>query len=660
MADALHSPTVDGTRWHLSRLSPQWALPVLLVLVALAYWPGLRGGFVFDDYPNIIDNVRLHVGFGAGWHAWLGAMFSSPASDLQRPLAMLSFAVNHALTGLDPYWMKLTNLGIHLANSTLVFLLVRRLMGIASPAADTRRRDWIALWTAGAWALNPINLMAVLYVVQRMESLCHLFVFAGLLLYLVGRQRQISGTKGWWLVWLGLGGGMVVGLMVKESAVLLPLYALAIEWALLRCSTVHARRDNRLLVMYGMVLVVPAISGLVWLLPGILSGAAFANRGFSLWERLLTEGRVVVDYLHWTLLPDLGQLSLYHDDYTLSHGLLSPPATLASFLFLALLAGIALWLRRRRPLAALGIAWFLSAQLLTATIIPLDLVYEHRNYFASLGLCVTMADVLLLAPRTQVLRRTGVAVAVLVLAAYAGLTALRAHEWDNPLRFSLLEASKHPQSPRATYELARNYVVLSSLDADPATINRAFAALRRAMAVPDATPLPEAAAITLAARLGQPIEPAWWESLQNKLRSRPINPQETGALSTLVSCQISSQCDLPRDAMIGTFLAALSKGEHAEVMNIYGNYALNILHDPRLALALWKGAASRAPRVPEYQSSVARLLIAQGRPQLAAPYIARIRQIGHLGQNEAMARSIELLVEASRDPAGNQPVTPSH
>jgi hypothetical protein len=68
----------------------------------------------------------------ASWSQWLAAMFSSPASDLQRPLAMLSFAINHALTGLDPYWMKLTNLGIHLLNTWLVFLLGRRVLRAAA------------------------------------------------------------------------------------------------------------------------------------------------------------------------------------------------------------------------------------------------------------------------------------------------------------------------------------------------------------------------------------------------------------------------------------------------------------------------------------------------------------------------------------------------
>ena len=177
----------------------QWGLAALLCLVALVYWPGLRGGFDFDDFRNIIQNTALHVHFADPWRAWLAAAFSSPASDLQRPLAMLSFAVNHASTGLDPSWMKATNLAIHLCNTVLAWLLARRLLALAGVASA--RRDAVALWVAAFWSLACINLLAVLFVVQRMESLCHTFVLAGLLLYLAGRARLSAGRDGgWWRI----------------------------------------------------------------------------------------------------------------------------------------------------------------------------------------------------------------------------------------------------------------------------------------------------------------------------------------------------------------------------------------------------------------------------------------------------------------------------
>lgn len=626
-------------------------LPLLLLAVTAVYWPGLGGGFVFDDLSNIVANTALHVSLQSGGHAWLAAIFSSPASDLQRPLAMLTFAINHALTGLDPYWMKLTNVGIHLLNTCLVFLLARQLLRLPArglPAERIVHADWLALWTAAAWALNPINLMAVLPVVQRMETLSHTFVLAGLWLYLVGRSGLLADGRGWSVLLAGLLGGTGLGALTKESAVLLPLYALVLEWTLLRFATLGHAKDRRLMAVFVAVLLLPAVAGLAWLLPRALQAGAYAGRNFSLGERLLTEARVVVDYLHWTLLPNLRQLSLYHDDYVVSQGLMTPPATCWSLLLLALLGTAAFLLRRRRPLTSLGLAWFLAAHLLTATVIPLELVYEHRNYFASLGLCLVLADALLLAPSAQRWRLAGIAGPLAVLALYAGLTALRAREWQNPLQFSMIEAAKHPQSPRATYDVARNFLILSNYQPDSPYTDKAFEALDRAMRVPDATPLPEAAAITLAARIRRPIPPAWWNNLQHKLRTRPIGPQQTGALAGLVACQLHQDCPLPARQMAATFDAALAQGPHAEVLSIQGNYVLNIEEDPPRAMSLWQQAAQLAPRTAQYQQTLARMLIATGQLDAASAKIARLRRLGRWGQHAHAAEELERLVAKAR------------
>ena len=234
----------------------------LLATIALAYWPGRGGGFAFDDYPNIVDNAALHV---TDWdrHAWLAASFSSNSGVGHRPLAMATFALNHVFTGLDPMPMKLTNIAIHAINACLVLGLLRTLLTLAAPAIAVRRREWTARFAAAAWALHPINLMAVLFVVQRMESLCHMFVFAGLWLYLLGRQRQLAGERGGeWRIAVGILGGTVLGLLWKESAALLPLYAACIELCVLGARNAAGGRDRRIVAFFAILLVVACILGM--------------------------------------------------------------------------------------------------------------------------------------------------------------------------------------------------------------------------------------------------------------------------------------------------------------------------------------------------------------------------------------------------------------
>lgn len=629
---------------RLQELAYFGAFVGLLIAVAFVYWPGLGGGFIFDDYPNIIDNTALHVTRPV-WDDWMAAMLSSPASALQRPLAMLTFAINHYFTGLDPRPMKLTNVAIHILNTVLVFGLARITVLTATQGLNQVRQrtaEWSALFVAACWALHPINFMAVLFVVQRMESLCHTFVFAGLWLYVSGRRRQLAGARGGWAMILG---GLIpctaLGLLVKESAALLPLYAFCIELCLFRFRDAGDRRNVRLYAVYAFVLLLPGLLGVAWLLPKAMAPGAFASRNFNLIERLMSEPRVVLTYVRWTFLPDIGQMSLYHDDYQPSRGLWNPPSTIASLLAIPGLLVLAWLCRRHRPLTSLGILWFLAAQSLTATIIPLELVFEHRNYFASLGLCLALADLLLLAPRPGSPRFIGTVIAIGFTLTCAGMTNLRAFEWSNQVRFSLTEADKHPQSPRATYDKARTLVILTKYRPDSPLTAQTVAALEAARQVPQSGILPDQAAIMFAVHTDRPQEPVWWDDMDDKLRRLPIGPQELASLAALTKCVTAHHCKLPRENMIRMYESAMSRGPNPEVMNTYADYILNAMGDSERALDLWQQASALRPGEPQYHISLAKLLIVLGREDQARAQIATLRGTGKLGQNEAAAQTLE-------------------
>ncbi len=109
------------------------------------------------------------------------------------------------------------------------------------------------------------------------------------------------------------------------------------------------RRDRRVLALFALVLALPLAIGLAWLLPQVLSPESWATRDFTLHTRLLSEARIVVDYIAWTLLALPHWLSFYHDDFHVSTGLLHPWTTLASILVLAALVVAVFRLRRRCP-----------------------------------------------------------------------------------------------------------------------------------------------------------------------------------------------------------------------------------------------------------------------------------------------------------------------
>jgi hypothetical protein len=522
-------------------------------------------------------------------------------------------------------------------------MLMRTLLAFAAPKIDMRRREWTARFTAAAWALHPINFMAVLFVVQRMESLCHAFVFTGLLLYLRGRGRQLADTPGGLpRIVAGIVGCTTLGLLCKESAVLLPLYAACIELCVLGARDGTGKRDRRLLGFFALVLVLPAILGLAWLLPQALAPHAYANRDFTLGERLLSEPRVVLEYLRWTAFPALRSLGLYHDDIVVSRGLWQPPSTAFAMVGIATLVIAALLTRRRRPLVALGIAWFLGAQLLTATVMPLELVFEHRNYFASLGVCIAAADLLLLVPAHESVRRIGAMLAIIWVLVLGTTTWLRANEWSSPMRFASTEATKHPHSPRSGYEYGRLLVIATGYKPDSPILPLAMRELERDRTLSNSGILPHAALLLTAARTGLPQRAGWWRDMIERLRRNPVGVEDALAIGSLAQCARDQSCDFPPGAMRAMFAAALSHDQNAEVLNIDADYTLNVLRQPDAALQLWQRAIALRPYEAQYRVNRIKLLIALGRDGTARHEIAQLRRIGgRLATTERAAHELE-------------------
>ena len=638
-----------------------WLILATFALTVAVYWPGLSGGYLFDDYPNIVDNTGVQP-HDASVSTLVAAALSSPSSEFKRPLASLSFAANYLATGLDPYWMKLTNLVIHLLNGWLIFMLAGALLRSALVPDLRARASIVASLIAAGWMLLPINLTGVLYVVQRMESMANLFVLLGLLGYVAGRRRMLGlatllngsmdspkrgrvsdETSGLLLCIASITIPTLLGLLAKETAVMLPLYAGLIEWMVFQLRTSVGTRDRRLLTVFLAVLVVPMLLGLTWLLPQVFSPGYWSTRDFSLGTRLLSEARIVVDYIGWTLLPTPGALSFYHDDFQISTGLLTPWTTLTSIALLVALTALMLWLRSRQPLAALGIAFFLGCQLLTGTILPLELIYEHRNYFASFGLLLAIVP-LLAVPRTSPFALPRHVLLAGLLLCWTVLTALTAYTWGNPLRLAEDLASRAPRSPRAQYELGRTYIIYSHYDPSSPFTSLAYTPLETAASLPDSSILPEQALIFMNARMHLPLKDAWWDSLTTKLKAHRPGVQDESSLGALTQCARERRCDLPTERMMQAFLAALShQNPSARLLATYGDYAWNVLDDHALGERMTAEAVRTAPDEPAYLITQVRMLAAQGRDAEAKQALKQLESLNIGGRLNSGLKELRAL-----------------
>jgi hypothetical protein len=609
-------------------------------ITALAYLPGLSGGFVYDDMSFIVNNAAVQVSSN-DIRDWVLAAFSFPGGNHQgRWLGMLTFAANFHFGGLDPFWFKLTNLCIHLLNGCLVFLVLRGLFALRRECASagslpTHFNEVLASAAiATLWLVLPINLTAVLYAAQRLESLSTTFVLLGLAWYVRARLGFWRGERGATGLWLSLLLCSAVGALVKESAAMLPLYAACVELTITLGRNRDGAKSRSVYALYAVLLVVPLVAGLYWLGTWITGSETYA-RSFTTGQRILSETRVLVDYVQWSLIPNLDSLSLYHDDIAISRSLFDPPSTAASIAAWIALAAIALWQRNRRPLFTLGVAWFFCGHLLTATVIPLLLAFEHRNYFSSLGLLLACASLIALEGGVRAARiRWSVFAALMTF--YTFTTWMRAKEWSDPLRFALSEASKRPDSPTAQYEQAVAMVEAGTLNGRP-LVEDALVVLQDNENLPGSSILYEAALIGLNSQMKRPVDPAWWDSLFEKLKSQPPSISDAASLDHLNECFNEKTCQDDVGLLAKAYAIAMAyPSPSAYLLSAHAQFAWHLQGDSELAEREFRAAVARAPRDPQARRHLVSLLIATGRFEQARVEIEAIRKINFLGMYDKL------------------------
>jgi hypothetical protein len=169
-----------------------------------------------------------------------------------------------------------------------------------------------------------------------------------------------------------------------------------------------------------------------------------------MYERLLTQSRVLVDYLgHW-FLPKLYTAGVFQDHFAKSTGLLSPISTALSMLFHAILISVCVIQRRKWPLFAFGVLFFYGSHLLESTVLNLELYFEHRNYLAAAFLFLPLIVLI----HNHVSRSAFVIAILCSLFVLAGFTRYTTSIWESYPKIVATAAKKVPTSSRAQQQYA--------------------------------------------------------------------------------------------------------------------------------------------------------------------------------------------------------------
>jgi len=368
---------------------------ILVFLILPIYSNTFYASWHFDDKPNIINNYYLHLK-DLKPESLVRTFYTDPrnpsniSEKMYRPVACLTFALNWYFAQDNVLGYHAVNIMIHILTAFFLYLTILNLF--RSPNLEHQfkgNEQFIAVLTAVLWAINPIQTQAVTYIVQRMAILSAMFYILGVLFFIKARLLNSISNRIFFLA--GCITSFLLAIGSKENAVMLPLTLILVEMIFFQ--DLGSKKTRRLF------LGISAATGFLVVLIGILffmKGDPFFflkgydYRPFSLFQRLITEPRIVIYYLSQIFYPVPGRLSIEHD-VIVSTSLIKPWTTLPAILTVLLLIGTSLFLAKKSPIVAFGILFFFLNHIIESTVIPLELIFEHRNYLPSLFLFIPVS-----------------------------------------------------------------------------------------------------------------------------------------------------------------------------------------------------------------------------------------------------------------------------
>jgi Tfp pilus assembly protein PilF len=400
-----------------------WVLCALaLTLGFTAYIQALGYGFVYDDFPLIVDNALLRDFSNLPELLHMEDKIGDYDTGYYRPLVYFIDLLMYQAFGPRPFIFHLMSIFYHLIVVALAFLLIKRVVG-----------SWGAAFVGSLFvALHPVNTESVTFISGKNNIQCAVLILVTLFLYL--RYRDTERLK-----WASLSALFyMLALLTKEFALFLPFVLLA-HFILTR----QARRKDVLSFVISLALV----AGYFALRSTVISGMGFELALPDLPLRVFNSFEVLANYMRLTVLP-LGQKAVH----TFRPG--SLPVILSGLLATSALMIIA-WRKRREEWIVLSVFWYLGFLAPVSNVIPLRgaPMAERSMYIALIGAGIAAGG---LYERYLAGRRGRIVVAA-ALVCLAILTVMRNPLWkDNRTLYTHMMVAS-PESYKGFYNLGNLY-----------------------------------------------------------------------------------------------------------------------------------------------------------------------------------------------------------
>lgn len=327
----------------------------LFITLFTIYSNSFYGEWHFDDYANIVNNPYIQIK-AFSWEEIKHCIYGLEQKRPSRPLSYLSFALNYHLDGLNVFGFHVFNFIVHYLAAAFLFLFIYNTLKL--PLLKDKNEPVaypVALLATFFWAINPVFVTSVTYIVQRMASMAGMFYILSMYFYLKARIAENSRHSTGFFIGCTLAG--LAAVLSKENAVMLPVSILLFDLFLIQ----GINKDNIKKTL--KIIIIPSIIilfiGLIY--TGSFSQAfgGFELRDFTMIQRLLTEPRVILFYLSLLFYPINSRLALLYD-IDIFHTILEPWTTIPAILVIVLIIAFAFYVAKKRPLLSFCIIIILA------------------------------------------------------------------------------------------------------------------------------------------------------------------------------------------------------------------------------------------------------------------------------------------------------------
>ncbi|MBF0378596.1 MAG: tetratricopeptide repeat protein [Desulfamplus sp.] len=456
-------------------------ISLLSIIIAIIYSNTLNSSWHFDDYENIVDNRKIHMSklTLSSIRDTFYSLNNNP-NKLYRPVACFTFALNWYFGQDSVVGYHVINILIHIISAIFLYLAILQLF--FTPLLnqyDYSAKYFTALLSACLWAINPIQIQAITYIVQRMASLSAMFYIIAIYLYLKGRLTVSRKNRIFFFIAIFIAYLLSFG--SKQNGVMLPFSLLLIEVIFFNFTIkLPSKKTTWFILLLGvftvsLIFITELLDSSIFDIPG--------KRSFTIYQRLLTQPRVILFYISQILYPIASRFSIVHD-FEISTSAISPISTAISIIVIISIIGIGFLCRKRLPLLSFAIFFFFLNHLIESTILPLEMVFEHRNYLPSAFIFTPI--IFILHQMVGYYRNNNIIIFLMLYLFISGLitvtgtaTYLRNFDWITEESLWLDAMEKAPDSDRGYQNYSK--VFIDSHDSRTLNFDSIFEVIRKSL-----------------------------------------------------------------------------------------------------------------------------------------------------------------------------------